>query len=118
MSSKNGYTLVDFSYPSVSSWKGRITGFFSGQRYCPDGVESVSLQRYPGTVKEQVIPRFGPGTEYASLSESPDTSADSVTLKAGASVNIFFETNGWLYGEFSLGIGTVRAWVPSSSVGP
>ncbi len=112
------YTLADFKYPTRGDWNGRVCAFFVEKRFREKGSDELSLQAFSGKIIQQEIPRFGPGTEYASISDDKDITSDSVTLNAGTLVTIYFEASDWLYGEFSTGIGNIRGWIPKASVQP
>lgn len=45
-----------------------------------------------------------------------ETGRYTVYLNEGEKINVFFETNGWVYAEFNCCLGTVRAWIPASCV--
>ena len=37
-------------------------------------------------------------------------------LEEGTDVNVFFETEGWVFAEFDCEMGTIRAWLPAEYV--
>ena len=57
-----------------------------------------------------LVSKYGGSYEIA---EATDEDVFIVTLSPGTEINVFFETNGWAYAEFTCGIGLVRAWLPA-----
>ena len=112
---EGGFTLTDFSYPSRSDWNGRVCAYFPDQRFQTKDAPELLLQAVPGVITGQVIPRFGPGEDYASFSDDRFTDADSVTLEENTGVSVWLEADGWLLIEFSCSRGNVRGWIPCTS---
>ena len=41
-----------------------------------------------------------------------------IELGRGSLVNVFFETDGWVFAEFGCALGTIRGWIPAGMVTP
>ena len=68
----------------------------------PDMIELIAL-----------VEKYGGSGEIAdALRERVYT----VVLTPGTEVSVFFETDGWVYAEFTCGTGLVRAWLPAGYV--
>ena len=111
------YVLVDLDYRSV----GRRCLYFRDYMLTDSDVESVTLESVAAVTTEKAYPRFGPGTEYDGVVQQEQQEDGSVqtfrvNLKEGTPVNVFFETNGWVFAEFRCGLGTVRAWIQADQV--
>ena len=102
------YVLVDMSYQTV----GRRILYFKDSALTNDSVESVNLRAYPAVTTTEVQPMFGPGYFY----DEVENQNSRVTLGAGNRVNVFFETDGWVFAEFGCSLGTIRAWIPADQV--
>ena len=50
------------------------------------------------------------------IEEATDRDEWIVVLDPGTEISVFFETDGWVYTEFTCGTGLVRAWLPSRFV--
>lgn len=108
------YVLVDLSYRTV----GRRCVYFRTSSLSKGTVEEEKMKAYPAQILESVQPKFGPGAVYDDVEQTvrnPWTGVASrypVELRAGCDVSVFFETDGWVYAEFSCVIGLIRAWIP------
>ena len=76
---------------------------------------------YPARTTTQMQPSYGPGNEYDKVVEKTKNTAgktiiQDIYIPANTDVNVFFETNGWVFGEFSCKLGLIRAWLPAGSV--
>ena len=68
----------------------------------------TSLESVSGKTMEDIIPSWGPGTEYFTF--------DSFVAKKGIQVKVFFKENGYLYAEYTSPEGLVRMWLPEEKV--
>lgn len=107
----------------------------------PDTKE-LDLKGYRAKTTMTMIPQQGPGNAYECVvQKEPSPYADwtvqelagtfggsveiwealqprhnSVYLKAGSSVTVFFQTKGWIFAEFNCSLGLIRAWLPAAYV--
>ena len=135
------YTLVELDYPTVGK---RCVYFNSSMlREVPDS--TFLLEPYPAQTDTMLIPMLGPGNDYdylVYLTQSDDLSGldgsletmvelfagsweiyqalkledNTMRLPAGTEIGVLFETNGWVFAEFTSAIGLVRAWFPADFV--
>lgn len=106
------YVFVDMSYQTV----GRRCVYFKASSLTNANAQYVSLTAYPAVTTVRVQPHFGPGYEYDSVIKKNGNSNEDIILNTGTRINVFFETDDWLFTEFSCALGTVRAWLPSNTV--
>ena len=71
-------------------------------------IPTFNYTAHSAVTTQSVTPRWGPGTKY--------TSYDSAYISSGTALRVFFEESGYVFAEFSCSQGTVRAWIPASSV--
>ena len=115
---EGNFVYVDMSYSTV----GRRCVYFKSTSVTNASVEEISLSTYAATVKHTVQPMFGPGNQYdvvdktVTNQKTGKTRQEKIELSAGTSVNVFFETDGWVFAEFGCSLGTIRAWLPVSSI--
>lgn len=102
------YVLVDMSYTTV----GRRILYFRDTSLTNASVEYVNLVSWPAVTTATIQPLFGPGHMYDIVEQNNK----GVYIGQGTRVNVFFETNGWVFAEFSCSLGTIRAWLPADQV--
>ena len=85
-------------------------------------VDPVSMTTHPAKIVTPVQASYGPGEEYDLVEHkriaprTGETLRDDVILTEGASIDVFFETDGWVFAEFTCSIGLIRAWIPANCV--
>lgn len=97
---ENGYIFVDMSYSTV----GRRCVYFGGGFTGTNHVPQETFTGYEAATTVDVIPTFGPGSEYDTF--------EKASITAETELSVFFEENGWVFAEFFSGLGPVRAWIP------
>ena len=122
------YTLIDFSYPTRPDWHGRISAFINTtsilKRSGTIDMEELKIESYPATLLQKTTPRFGPGEEYALISDDMYIISSSVEIESNSAVLVLFEANDWAFIEFSCQkkednktiTGTARGWIPTECV--
>lgn len=68
----------------------------------------ASLSYVNGTIRQNTIPSWGPGSGY-------DLCRD-YTVGQGTSVKVYFQEGNYYYAEYGIAAGTVRMWIPKDSV--
>lgn len=102
---EDGYVLVDLDYTTV----GRRRLYFPSNIFTSlKGVPEAALTPYPAQTTCALTPRHGPGNAYNAF--------DEAAIGAGTAISVFFEENGWVFGEFDCALGAVRAWIPVENV--
>jgi hypothetical protein len=101
---EGGYAYIDMQYPSV----GHRCLYVLAGTLSRNSAAQMDLPGIPAETSGTVVPRFGPGNSYDSF--------DEASIGNGTQVSVFFETDGWLFSEFSCGLGLVRAWLPVGQV--
>lgn len=103
---EDGWVYADLDYTTV----GRRRLYFAQSIFTGSlsGVPEVSLKGYSAKTTSSLTPRFGPGSKYDSFDEGE--------ISSGTRVTVFFEEDGWVFGEFDCSLGTVRAWIPAEKV--
>lgn len=102
---EGSYMLVDLDYTTVGRRRVYFpVSAFSGTQNVPE----VSLSGIAACTTSDLIPTFGPGTEYDTFDEAAITS--------GTALSVFFEEDGWVFAEFACALGSVRAWIPADQV--
>lgn len=99
--------LVDLDYPT-----GRQIVYFKKIDLTTLPEETVELVPYPSATVCAVTPLLGPGNQYGKVKHN----GKEVLLDADTPVNVFFETEGWVFAEFDCSIGLIRAWLPADQV--
>lgn len=102
---ENGYVYIDLRYETVRNR--RVYFGLSAFRGMGD-VPEVQLTGYPAVTLQALIPVFGPGSDYDVF--------DEAEIPANTPLSVFYEENDYVFAEFDCGYGTVRAWMPASSV--
>ena len=59
---------------------------------------------------------FATGEVQESRNETKVTLHDKVIIHEGQGIDVFFETDGWVFAEFTASVGRARAWLPASQV--
>ena len=114
------FVLVDLDYKTV----GRRCVYFKASSLVNASVESVNLTPYRAVTTAAVQPTFGPGYQYDGVEQTvinPKTGAQvtkRIELGRGSLVNVFFETDGWVFAEFGCALGTICGWIPAGMVTP
>ena len=101
------FVLVDLDYPT-----GRQIVYFKKIDLTTLPEETVELVPYPSATVCAVTPLLGPGNQYGKVKHN----GKEVLLDADTPVNVFFETEGWVFAEFDCSIGLIRAWLPADQV--
>ena len=138
LSRENGYTLVDMSYQTA----GKRCVYFKNSNVTGANVKEETLKGCAAEVALATVPRQGPGEDYEIVvqkKKSPYADWDfidlvgkfggsieiwealqdrqySVALEEGTDLTVFFETEGWVFAEFTCSLGKVRAWLPADRV--
>ena len=133
------YALVDFSERDSGK---RCLYFKYIMLMKPNNAKAVNLKGYPAKTTNLLIPMYGPGEEYASVTQNmPSQYADwsfdelvsefggsyeigsalkpvrnSVYIEAGTQITVFFEMDGWVFAEVKCSLGLIRAWFPAEYV--
>lgn len=137
------YVLVDFDYQTAGK---HCVYFKASTLENKPYLEQVSLTGYPAVTNTMLIPMCGPGTDYEYVTQRKQSKYATydvatliglfgdtwvifqaivksykddkfcVYLESGTNVSVFFESNGWVFAEFTCEAGLVRAWLPASSV--
>jgi len=109
------YVYVDLIYPSV----GRRCLYFSKSSLSGVTVEEFDSLAYPAKTTNDIQPLYGPDTKYDKVCETTKSGKTvSVIIPANTDIFVFFESNSWVFAEFSSHIGMIRAWLPSKFVKP
>ena len=112
------YVLVDLDYTTV----GKRCVYFKASSLTNDHAEDVILTSSPATTTRRVQPYYGPSTTYNSVvrkwkdTRTGLTKTEDIWLTAATDIQVFFETNGWVFTEFYSSIGLTRAWLPADAV--
>jgi len=111
------YVLVELDYRDL----GKRLVYFDKDVLQNYDVEEVILTAYSAKVISDVEAMFGPGFEYnvmelAEQGKSGRMITSRVTLNKGAIISVFFEVDGWVFAEFTISSGTVRAWLPANKI--
>ena len=103
---EDGWVYADLDYSTV----GRRRLYFSQSIFTGSlsGVPEADFRGYSARTTASLTPRFGPGSKYDSFDEGK--------VSSGTLVKVFFEEDGWVFGEFDCSLGTVRAWIPVEKV--
>lgn len=132
------FILVDMDYQTA----GRSCLYFRYSAVEGTVTEEMPSTPVPAKTASLVMPTLGPGPEYLTLVQStPSKYADwdidalvskfagseeinralqpvrnTVYLEPDTDVNVFFETNGWVFAEFQCPVGLVRAWIQAAQL--
>ena len=134
------YVLTNLDYANSK----RVVYFETQSLVSTDGVPEEKLEGVKAKTTKTVWPvYYGPGKEYdivtqrtrsrfadlkpeilEELFEGDETLIERalkdaihwVGVDAGSSVEVFFETNGWVYVETNCSIGPARFWLPASAL--
>lgn len=107
------FVYVDMSYRTV----GRRCLYFRANALTNDDVDERDLVSCSARTTKELQPRFGPGNEYDGVIRTSSAGKTyKVKLRKNTAVEVFFETDGWVFAEFSCELGTIRAWIPASQV--
>lgn len=108
--------LVDMNYSTV----GRRCVYFKAGRVKDAPEKEMTLTSYAARVTREVMPLFGPGSEYDEVSikknDDGNTRTINVVLAADTEAEVFFETRGWVFAQFQCDAGLIRAWLPADYV--
>ncbi len=137
---EGNFVFVDMSYKTVGK---RCLYFKASSLSDPNpNVERISLQGYEAETTQVLVPLYGPGSEYNTVTQlvaskyegwsiedlasafggSYETSQalqptkTTIYLDAGTALSVYFETDGWVFAEFHCSLGDIRAWLPADSV--
>ena len=103
---ENGYVLADVQHESVSE---RYVYLPKDSISMTGTVPAISeLNYYHGTTKARIMPGWGPAIRYDFVG--------SLAVDEEVSVKVFFQENGFVYGEYTCGKGTVRMWLPADHI--
>lgn len=129
------FVLVDMNYLTAGK---RCVYFKASALTSGNTAETVKLTAYPAITSVTLIPKCGPGIDYENVEQKKESkyadwdfldlvrhfgsyfeiynalqpTRNSVYLEEGTKVDVFFETDGWVFTEFSCEMGTIRAWLP------
>lgn len=132
---EGNYVLVDMDYQTA----GKRCVYFKLSSINGPEIEEMTLTPCPAHTTELLVAMCGPGADYETVvQKSPSKYADwhiddivtyfpgsmeihealkvqrnTVFLEPEADVNVFFETNGWVFAEFVCELGSIRAWLPA-----
>lgn len=131
------FVLVDMDYQTA----GKRCVYFKASALNNGGsVESETLTTYPAVTTALLIPKCGPGMEYENVEQKKESkyadwsledlfdvlgagvldaiqpTRNSVYLEPETNLDVFFETDGWIFAEFTCEMGLVRAWIPTEYV--
>ena len=107
------FVYVDMNYRTV----GKRCLYFKANALTNDDVDELDMEAYSARTTKELQPRFGPGKEYDGVIRTTyDGKTYKVKVRKGTSVEVFFETDGWVFAEFSCELGTIRAWIPANQV--
>lgn len=115
---EGGFVLVDLDYLTV----GKRCVYFKSSYLTNDSVDAVTLTGYAAKTTAEIQPMYGPGSTYDLVTkatknkETGRIKTEKVLVRKGAEVTVFFETDGWVFAEFSCNLGTIRAWLPAEQV--
>ncbi len=101
------YVFVDMYYTSVGV---RRTYFTRSTFHSTSNVPQVTLTGYPAVTTQNAEALYGPGAIYDLFPEAsvgPDTA-----------LTVFFEEDGYVFSEYTVGSQLVRAWIDVNSVAP
>lgn len=103
---EGNYVLVDLDYTTV----GRRIVYFPQSAFKGVGnVPAANLNGVPAYTTASLTPTYGPGYAYDTFNEA--------AIASQTPLQVYFEENGWVFAEFSCGLGVVRAWIPVAQVG-
>lgn len=108
------YTMNDWVYVSFMYSDGQPRmGYFENSLFnLGTGIpEAAFTTGKTGVALSSITPYNGPGTQYGDY--------PSCRLKAGDSVSVYFEQDGWVFGEFYTkgnDYGYVQLWMPASQL--
>ena len=112
------YALVDFYDTNV----GKCCVYFSTKVLTNMNIEQIVLTPHSARTIAEVQPMEGPGYDYHVVDNTIKNQTTGewyrkkVVLSQNTRIDVFFETNGWVFAEFSSEIGLARAWIPASKV--
>ena len=132
------FVLVDMDYQTA----GKRCVYFKASALQTNDVDTTTLVSVPAITTTLLIPKYGPGIDYENVEQTKESkyanwslmelagkfggSAEiyaatqptkyTVYLEEGTDVNVFFETEGWIFAEFDCDMGTIRAWLPAEYV--
>lgn len=135
---EGNYVLVDMDYQTA----GKRCVYFKLSSISGPEIEEVELTPHPAHTTDLLVAMCGPGTEYETvIQKTPSKYADwdiqdvityfpgsmeihealkvqrnTVYVEPETDVNVFFETNGWVFAEFNCELGSIRAWLPAKSI--
>ena len=103
---ENGWVLTDYGVNT------REEKYIYFERASFDDVTAVptlsTMPRFNGTILESIDPKWGPGSQFKTV--------DYYHATAGTSIKVFFQENGYVYGEYQSVTGLARMWFPAESV--
>lgn len=101
-----GFVLADVLYQSVEERFVYLPAY---------GFESIgnipsvsSLDSFDGVASDRIVPSWGPDNRFNSV--------NALAVEAGTPIKVFFQENGFVYGEYTCGKGTVRMWLPADHI--
>ena len=107
------YVLVDLLYET----KERCVYFRTDSlQVVPASLELVTLTGYPAKIKQAAVAMMGPGNNYEALETT--IKSQQAVLEPDTEIMVFFEYNGWVFAEFDIDVGKVRAWLAADMVSP
>ena len=115
---EGSFALVDFYDPNV----GKCCVYFSTNMLTNSNIDQVTLIPHSAITTAEVQPMEGPGYDYHVVDNTLKNQNTgewyrvNVVLPRNTRVNVFFESNGWVFAEFTSEIGKARAWIPADMV--
>ena len=132
------YILVDLTYANAKRCL-----YFHEQSLYETAAEQTQLKGYPARTLVNMPVFYGPGPEYDYMTyraRSPFAAVDRellreifngneawikkalkdevimVSVRRGTPIQVFFETKGWVFAEFSAALGKARGWMRADQV--
>ena len=104
--SENGWILADIVYATAEE---RFVYFADWSLDNKGNVPAIdSLTGYEGTITETTDPSWGPGSKYNTVK--------TFNAVAGTHILVYFQENGYVYGEYASPMGIARMWFPADHV--
>ncbi len=102
---ENNWVMADISYQTAEE---RFV-YFPLHTFDSINCQEVSQLRYfDGTITENVHPSWGPNSSFNTVK--------SMAATAGTAIRVYFQENGYVYGEYRFSGGKARMWFPADKV--
>ena len=102
---ENNWVLADIVYSTGFERYAYLPKYAVDADHVP---EVSSLEYYEGVTNRNVVPSWGPDDMFETDGEA--------AVSANTSVKVFFRENQYGFAEFACSKGTVRMWLPLSSI--